>query len=328
MRISQPEVLVIRRQGRGHGGVGTADPLQRQRDLGVSPVQLVTTVAADDLEGIPEATFPRALREQNRLTPDARRNAVPGLTSDRDGHNITGLSAAPRIAGMPPAPRPDVLRTANGPGTGPGMRRRGAHLDPHISSLCHCRGLEQLMSPASMAAGSVRRQMPAGRRHDRPAGLRPRVFSSAQCLASSVPVLLRRSRRRRDPRERLQGSGTGQPPGPLPDFIYDRIRQWIRSRPTVSQTAPPAPHHIVVPVCRSGGQGQRAQLRRERTRTACRALRSHQPTARRHGPRTASSLAASICSRLAHLSPPGKGHVVRAGASRAARIGPLPGDQG
>ncbi len=64
--------------------------------------------------------------------------------------------------------------------------------------------------------------------------------------------------------------------------------------------------------------------------------RSHQPTARRHGPRAASSHAASICSRLAHLSPPGKGHVVITTrqrtrrsdwASRAARIGPLPGDQ-
>ena len=35
----------------------------------------------------------------------------------------------------------------------------------------------------------------------------------------------------------------------------------------------------------AGATGQCAQLRRERTRTACRAPRSHQPTARRHGPR-------------------------------------------
>src|SRR5712691_3330993 len=61
------------------------------------------------------------------------------------------------------------------------------------------------------------------------------------------------------------------------------------------------------------------------------------PGANAHGvPRTAvtsangapsrpAGLAASICSRLAHLSPPGKGHLVRTGASRAARIGPLPG---
>jgi len=62
-----------------------------------------------------------------------------------------------------------------------------------------------------------------------------------------------------------------------------------------------------------GQRGQCARLRRERTGTACRAPRSHQPTARRHGPQAASSLAASICSRLAHLSPPGKGHVVRTG---------------
>jgi hypothetical protein len=57
-----------------------------------------------------------------------------------------------------------------------------------------------------------------------------------------------------------------------------------------------------------------------------RAPRSHQPTARRHGPQAASSLVASICSRLAHLSPPGKGRRPD-WASRAARIGPLPGDQ-
>jgi hypothetical protein len=55
---------------------------------------------------------------------------VPALASQRDSHNITGLSAAPRIAGMPPAPRPDVLRAASGPGTGLGLRRCGAHLTP------------------------------------------------------------------------------------------------------------------------------------------------------------------------------------------------------
>jgi hypothetical protein len=246
MRISQPEVLVIRRQGRGQGGVGTADPLQRQRDLGVIPVQVVTTVAADDLEGVPVPTFLRALREQNRLMPDARCNAVPGLTSDRDSHNITGLSAAPRIAGMPPAPHPDALRTASGPGTGPGMRRCSAQLDPHVSNLCHCRGLEQRLHHLPVwlrdpCGGNCR---PAAATTV-PLALRPRAFS-AECLASSVPVLLRRSRRHRDPRERLHGSGTRQP-RPPPDFLYGRIRQWIRSgpsecpsknKPTVSQTAP------------------------------------------------------------------------------------------
>lgn len=52
---------------------------------------MVTTVAADDLEVVPVATFLRALGEENRLTPDARCSAVPGLTSERDSHNITGL---------------------------------------------------------------------------------------------------------------------------------------------------------------------------------------------------------------------------------------------
>jgi hypothetical protein len=185
MRVSQPEVLVIRRQGRGHGGVRTADPLQRQRDLGVIPVEVVTTVAADDLEGVPEATFPRALREQNRLTPDARRNAVPGLTSDRDSQNTTGLSAAPRIAGMPPAIRPDVLRTASGPGTGLGMRRRGAHLDP-TSVVSATAGVWSSAYVTCQYGCGIRAEASAGRLPPRPsAGLRPSVFSSAQCLASA-----------------------------------------------------------------------------------------------------------------------------------------------
>ena len=53
------------------------------------------------------------------------------------------------------------------------------------------------------------------------------------------------------------------------------------------------------------------------------APRSHQPTARRHGPRAASSLAASICSRLAHLSPPRQRtpRPDRAGTGRPVRRG-------
>ncbi len=151
-----------------------------------------------------------ALREQNRLTPDARCNAVPGLTSDRDSRNLTGLRAAPRIAGMPPAPHPDVLRIASGPGTGLGRRRRGTQLDPHISDLCRCRGLEQrLYHLPSMAAGSLPRQALAGCRHDRPAGPRgqgsspPRTARPAAFLSCSV-ILARRSKVPRDEQQRCQ----------------------------------------------------------------------------------------------------------------------------
>jgi hypothetical protein len=58
---------------------------------------------------------------------------MPGLTSHRDSHDITGLNAAPRITGMAPAPHPDALRTASGPDTGHDMRSLGAQLNPHLS---------------------------------------------------------------------------------------------------------------------------------------------------------------------------------------------------
>jgi hypothetical protein len=68
---------------------------------------------------------------------------MPGLTSQRDGHHITGLNAAPRITGMAPAPHLDAQRTASRPDTGHDMRSFGAQLDPHLSRLGHRRGLEQ-----------------------------------------------------------------------------------------------------------------------------------------------------------------------------------------
>jgi hypothetical protein len=79
---------------------------------------------------------------------------------------------------------------------------------------------------------------------------------------------------------------------------------------------------------RPGATGQCAQLRRERTRTACRAPRSHQPTARRHGPRAASSpcrfdlLPPCTPATARHRTPRSDW------ASRAARIGSLSGDPG
>jgi len=246
MRASQPEMLVIRRQGRGHGGIGTADPLQPQRDLGVIPVQLVTTVAADDLESVPVATFPSALREQNRLTPDARRNAVSALTSNRDSHNTTGRSAARRIAGMPPAPHPDALGTASGPGTGLGLRRCDAQLGPHISRLCHCRGLEQRLwlLPVWLRDRCGGNCRPVAATTVPPA-LRPRVFSCAECLASSVPVLPVVLAGAEIPaggcRDRVQGNPGPYPISYTPDSAVDQIRALrmsLQNKPTVSQTAP------------------------------------------------------------------------------------------
>jgi hypothetical protein len=82
-----------------------------------------------------------------------------------------------------------------------------------------------------MAVGSLRRQVLAGCRHDRPAGPAAKGLLLRGVLGQQRSCSARRSRRRRDPGERLQGSGTGQP-RPLPDFIHGRIRQWIRSGPS------------------------------------------------------------------------------------------------
>ena len=85
----------------------------------------------------------RSLDDADRLAPEARRDAMPGLTSPRDGHDITGLNAAPRITGMASAPHPDTLRTASGPDIGHGIQSFSAQLNPHLSRLGHHRGLEQ-----------------------------------------------------------------------------------------------------------------------------------------------------------------------------------------
>jgi hypothetical protein len=41
--------------------------------------------------------------DAGRLAPEARYDAMPGLTSRGDSHDITGLNAAPRITGRAPA---------------------------------------------------------------------------------------------------------------------------------------------------------------------------------------------------------------------------------
>jgi hypothetical protein len=67
----------------------------------------------------------------------------------------------------------------------------------------------------------------AGCRHDRPAGPAAKGLLLRGVLGQQRSCSARRSRRRRDPGERLQGSGTGQP-RPLPDFIHGReLREFI-----------------------------------------------------------------------------------------------------
>jgi hypothetical protein len=91
---------------------------------------VITTIAADNLEGSPEAAFLTALHDADQLAPDTRCHAMPKLTSHRDSHDITGLNAAPRIMGVAPARHPDTLRTASRPDTGHNMRNVGAQLNP------------------------------------------------------------------------------------------------------------------------------------------------------------------------------------------------------
>jgi hypothetical protein len=120
---------------------------------------VVTTVAADDLEGVPVAAFPTALHDADRLAPDARGDAMPGLTSQRDSHHITGLNAAPRIAGMPSAPDANILRTASGPDTGHDMQSFGAQLNPTSVDSATARVWSSAYAICQYRARSLRQQV-------------------------------------------------------------------------------------------------------------------------------------------------------------------------
>jgi hypothetical protein len=91
---------------------------------------VVTAIAADDLESVPAAAGHTALYDADRLAAEARGDAMPGLTSRRDSHNITSLNAAMRITGM--APDADVLRTASRLSIGHDLRRFGAQPAPEL----------------------------------------------------------------------------------------------------------------------------------------------------------------------------------------------------
>ena len=123
---------------------------------------VVTTVAADDLEGVPVAAFLTALHDPFRLAPEARRNAVPELTSRRDSHNITGPNAAPPITGVASAPLADVLRTASRPDIGHDMRSFGAQLNPTSGGSATAGVWDSATLPASIAARFLRRQVLVG----------------------------------------------------------------------------------------------------------------------------------------------------------------------
>jgi hypothetical protein len=66
-----------------------------------------------------------------------------------------------RTRGVASAPCADAMRTASGPNTGHYMRGFGAQLDPIISSLSRCRGLEQHHAIASLSTGSLGNKGPS-----------------------------------------------------------------------------------------------------------------------------------------------------------------------
>lgn len=61
---------------------------------------------------------------------------------------------------MASAPYADAMRTASGPETGHYTRSFGAQLDPIVSSLGRCRGLEQYYVIASVSARSLGNKAP------------------------------------------------------------------------------------------------------------------------------------------------------------------------
>jgi hypothetical protein len=61
---------------------------------------MITAARADQLEQFGVAAFHPAVHDADRLTPQARRPAVAGLTSQGQRHGILVGSAQPRVAGI------------------------------------------------------------------------------------------------------------------------------------------------------------------------------------------------------------------------------------
>jgi hypothetical protein len=120
---------------------------------------MVTTVAADDLEGVPVAAFLTAFHDAGRLAPEADCDAMPGLTSQRDSPDVSGLNAAPRITGVASALRADVLRIGSRPGTGQDIGNFGVQLNPASVGSATAGVWSSITLYATMVARSMRRQV-------------------------------------------------------------------------------------------------------------------------------------------------------------------------
>ena len=109
--------------------VGSADPLQPRWDLGVTQIGMIAAVAADDLVGAGPAGL-AVLRRPDRLPPQARCPAMAGLASNRQGRDIPGVPAHPRITVVAPAVYADAPRAGGRPDIGHDMQSLGAQLNP------------------------------------------------------------------------------------------------------------------------------------------------------------------------------------------------------
>ena len=81
----------------------------------------------------PEPRLVRALKQAPSGEFGHRTMGRRNRHAGQDGHNITGLNAAPRITGTASVTDADVLRTAGEPDTGHDMQRLGTQLDSRAS---------------------------------------------------------------------------------------------------------------------------------------------------------------------------------------------------
>jgi hypothetical protein len=80
--------------------VRPADLLKPRRDLGVIHIGMIAAARADEFKLVGVAAFHPAVRDADRLAPEARGPAMAGPTSKRQYHAFLGVNGYPRITGM------------------------------------------------------------------------------------------------------------------------------------------------------------------------------------------------------------------------------------
>jgi hypothetical protein len=92
-------VLGIHRHALTHR-VRPADLLKPRRDLGVVQIGMIAATWADKLKYVGVAAFYPAVRDADRLAPQARSLAMTRLASTRQRQGALGVHARPRITGI------------------------------------------------------------------------------------------------------------------------------------------------------------------------------------------------------------------------------------